>query len=331
MKHPAGIGLLLMFHVAISWSDLAQDAEAAQYADIQLQYLYSSWEPSEIVNADTETSGRNLIKISLDPSPSLPFIERLEYWWTPGDSADQQALIEPEAEGDSAFERYIGTLQYVFVGENRIYYNFESTAFIGEAKINQPVEYIDNDNQVTLLQPGDEINFLTVIREHEIGVDLSGMDVELSNFFDSWGLFYQYSDYERPYSLTFDRRFLDERIFEANIVAHGLGIRMDGEVALSEGVLLGYGFTGVSGKGIIEFSNADLDDFIDDDKKLYSHKITYHLDLLWRLAKFSDLSLGFRHEILEIDSRLESDDVESAVNHLEENMRFLNIGLSIRI
>lgn len=335
MKYGAVIGLLLL-NVDLGWAQtqdelMDQSSTSSAYANVDAQYLYSSWQPSKIVNATTEATGRNLIKFSLDPSPSIPYIKRLEYWWTPGDSADQKEIIEREAEGESAFERYIGTLQYVFLGDNSVYYNFESTAFIGNAEINQLAEYIDEDNQVSVLRPGDEISFLTVIREHEVGIDLSGLDVQLSQLFDSWGMFYQYSDYQRPYSLTFDRRFADDRIFESTIISHGLGIRFDGVAALSPGLFFSYGFDAVSGRGNIEFSNADLEDFIDDDKKLYSDKYSYHFGLLWQIFDRLDLDVGFRHEVLEIDSRLENDDVENGINHLEENMRFINFGLAFRL
>lgn len=237
------------------------------YLTLDAEYLYSFWTPSEIVNADTQATGRNLAKISIDPSYRLPVVNRLEYWWTPSDSAKQKEIVEKESEGDSVFERYLATLQFFVRGNNHFYYGFESTAFIGEASITDQVLFIDDNSRATELNAGDAIRFLTVIREHEIGYNLQSLQSDLAPFFQDWSLYYQYSDYKRPYSLTFDGSFANNRVFDSRIVGHGIGFRMLGSVYFSQKASLEYGLEIESGQGKISFSNGELKDYIDSTKK----------------------------------------------------------------
>lgn len=193
-------------------------AEAAEYFSLDVGYDFATWKPNDIKNTRTETTGKNLLEVELDLSPTLKFLSPIKYWWTPGNRQEQQRLIEEE-DNNSGFERLLAGLNWMLEDEHsqprgELFVDYQTTTFSGKSVIEDEINYVAFKRSLKTLDPGEEILFITQFETLQAGLKVG-----------SAGMFtiaYERIEYERPFNIYQGGRLLDDAIYDGKFKGEGL-------------------------------------------------------------------------------------------------------------
>lgn len=250
----------VLFSMLLLICALHGHAYETEYVNAKLAYDFAYWSPNELVGAKTKTVGKNILELSLDVSPSLPYISEIKYWWTPGNRPQQQELLEAE-ENEAGFERWLAGLQLPIGDTSSRYYSylyvdFEKTAFSGTSTAEQDIEYVPFGGARYVLATGEDISYLTTFDTQSIGW-------RAHSFLGAFTLAYEAITYRRPFNITQFGQVLDETVYDAKFSGEAIRFMFDTdgrtENHLPYGFKIGASFPT---KGDIKFaSNQSLDDY----------------------------------------------------------------------
>jgi hypothetical protein len=303
-----------------------------EYARISVDYLLSTWDADSLGNAETKTTGQNILKLTLDFSPLFDFITPIEYWTTPGNKTEQKRLLEATQNDNSAFERFSAGFKF-----REYYYRFEKSAYIINASIINPIIYLTGRNNQTILNSGDTINYLTEISDHEIGYDFSqrfakdygdSSPISKQNFFK---LLLKHRSYSRPYTLTNHEFQRDDVIFDSHIT--GLMPGISGQYVYdfeNNRTAIYFSASLLAGKGNITLGTTSLEGITDSTRRVDSSFHHIQLGIGHSFFNGAELDISYKIEGFGVTSydKEGNQDGSSGEEHLDETFHFFNAGLS---
>lgn len=329
--------MIKIFFVLICTSVLSTLSHATdgsnEYARISFDYLLSSWDADSLGNAETKTTGQNILKLTLDLSPRFNFITPIEYWTTPGNKADQKRLLEATKNDNSAFERFSAGFKF-----REYYYRFEKSAYIINASIINPIIYLKGKNDYTILNSGDTINYLTEISDHEIGYDFSqsiaedyGNSSPIGKH-NSFKILLKYRSYRRPYSLSNHEFQRDDVIFDSHIT--GLMPGISGQYVYdfeNKRTAIYFSASFLAGQGNITLGGSSLEEITEATRRVDSYFHHIQLGIGHSFSGNAELDISYKIEGFGVRSsdREGNQDGSSIVEHLDETFHFFNAGLSL--
>lgn len=232
--------LILPLLTSIGFSTLASEPDfKEEFLTLTGDYYYSAWTPTGIEGVDYETVGLNVAVIEVNFAASMAKIEdkigfqllmprTIKYMWTPGDDAEQAALLQAteSKSGDEALEKlFVDLPLFKFSEDIELQFQYDKAAFLSNLTLNEEKQYFQFDGAEQVLPEGTVLNQQTDFEKFTALAEFSfGDSVSLAG-----GLFA--IQYEKPYSLTISGITDSSKIYDAKFDAQGFAFQFKSHLA----------------------------------------------------------------------------------------------------